>query len=96
MLNAEIFVIARHWCGWTKRENAYEGLLREKELQGLKAASRSRIGIGIHIINMFDSIESVRALRMPITIRRCSNPGTALLLGIEPIAHHYDVRVTIV
>lgn len=102
-------MIARHWRGWTKRQNAeaYEALLKEKVLQGLKAITGYRGGYVLRsddseesefiVINMFDSMESVKAFagvnyRTPVF----EPEARPLLSRIDPIAYHYDVRVNTV
>jgi heme-degrading monooxygenase HmoA len=99
-------MIARHWRGWTKPENAdaYEMLLREKVLQGLKGSQGYRGGYVLRsdapeetefiVINMFDTLESVKAFAGADYAKPAFEPEARILLSrIDPVAHHYDVRV---
>jgi len=66
-------MIARHWRGWTKPQNAdaYETLLKTQVLPGPKKIAgyrggyvlRGDAGDGVEfvVINLFDSVEAVRA-----------------------------------
>jgi antibiotic biosynthesis monooxygenase (ABM) superfamily enzyme len=108
-LYLRFFVIARHWRGWTnlQKADAYEALLEGKILPGLKAIPGYRGGYVLRsddseesefiVINMFDSLESVKAFagadhRTPVF----DPEARALLSRIDPIAYHYDVRVNTV
>jgi heme-degrading monooxygenase HmoA len=65
-------MIARHWRGWTRLQdaNGYESLLRTKVLPGLKAIEGYRGGYVLRsdapeesefvVLNFFDSLDSVR------------------------------------
>jgi len=98
-------MIARHWRGWTKPQdaNAYEVLLTTKVLPGLQGIAGYRGGFVLRsdgstesefvVINLFDSLESVKAFagadyRTPVF----EPEAQALLARIEPMAHHYEVR----
>lgn len=98
-------MIARHWRGWTKPQDAdaYEALLTTKVLPGLRAIVGYRGGYVLRadgsaesefvVINLFDSLESVKAFagadyRTPVF----DPEAHALLSRIEPIANHYEIR----
>jgi hypothetical protein len=100
-------MIARHWKGWTKRENAdaYEELLRDKVLPGLRKDSDYRGGYVFRsdgqeetefvVVNLFDSIEAVRRFAGDNYTVATFEPEAKLLLSrIEPSAMHYEVRVS--
>jgi len=100
-------MIARHWRGWTKRENAdaYEELLREKVLPGLRKDSDYRGGYVFRsdgqeetefvVVNFFDSIAAVRRFAGDnYTVATFEPEAKVLLSRIEPSAMHYDVRVS--
>lgn len=102
-------MIARHWRGWTKVQNAdaYEALLKDKVLQGLKVIPGYRGGYVLRcdgteesefiVINLFDSIESVKAFAGTDYRTAVFEPeARALLSRIDPIAYHYDVRINTV
>jgi hypothetical protein len=99
-------MIARHWKGWTKRENAdaYEQLVKEKVLPDLRKDSDYRGGYifrsdGIEetefiVMNLFDSIEAVRRFAGEDYTVAIFEPEAKLLLSrVEPLAMHYEVRV---
>jgi len=98
-------MIARHWRGWTKPQDAdcYEAFLKEKVLPGIKTISGYCGGYVLRsdgpeesefiVINMFDSLESVKAFagtdyRTPVF----EPEARTLLSRIDPVAYHYDVR----
>jgi heme-degrading monooxygenase HmoA len=98
-------MIARHWRGWTKAQNAdaYETLLKTQVLPYLAKIAGYRGGYVLRgntadevefvIINLFDSIEAVRAFAGPNYSTPVFEPEARLLLSrVEPIAHHYEVR----
>ena len=100
-------MIARHWRGWTKPQDAdaYESLLTTKVLPGLRAIPGYRGGYVLRsddptesefvVINLFDSLESVKAFAGPDYRSAVFEPeARALLSRIEPIANHYTVRAT--
>jgi antibiotic biosynthesis monooxygenase (ABM) superfamily enzyme len=99
-------MIARHWGGWTKAPNAdaYESLLRTQVLPDLGKIPGYRGGYVLRsdradevefvVINLFDSIEAVRAFAGPNYSTPVFEPEAQLLLSrVETIAHHYEVRV---
>lgn len=102
-------MIARHWRGWTtpSNANAYEALLRERVLPGLKEIAGYRGGhvlradcsveVEFVVINFFDSLDAVRAFagddyRTPVF----EPEARALLSRVENVAYHYDVRASTV
>jgi heme-degrading monooxygenase HmoA len=99
-------MIARHWRGWTRRENAdaYESLLRETVLPQIHQLAGHRGGYVLRsdgpgesefvVINFFDSLDAVKRFAGPDYQVAVFEPEARQLLSrIEPIAHHYDVRV---
>lgn len=100
-------MIARHWKGWTKRENAdaYEELLREKVLPDLRKDSDYRGGYVFRsdgqeetefvVVNLFDSIEGVRRFAGDNYTVATFEPEAKLLLSrMETSAMHYEVRIS--
>lgn len=100
-------MIARHWRGWTKPQNAdaYETLLKTQVLPGPKKIAgyrggyvlRGDAGDGVEfvVINLFDSVEAVRAFAGPDYTIAIFEPEARLLLSrIETTAHHYEVRAS--
>ena len=98
-------MIARHWRGWTESRNAdaYETLLTKKVLPDLKAIPGHRGGYVLRsdgptesefiVINLFDSLESVKAFAGENYTTAVFEPeARALLSRIEPLANHYEVR----
>ncbi len=98
-------MIARHWRGWTKRKDAdaYEALLRNKVLPGLKELSGYRGGYILRsdgpeeaefvVINFFDSLDAVKAFSGEDYATPVFEPeAKALLARVEPVANHYQVR----
>ncbi len=100
-------MIARHWRGWTESRNAdaYEALLTNKVLPDLRGISGYRGGYVLRsdgpaesefiVINLFDSLEGVKAFagenyRTPVF----EPEARALLSRVESLAHHYEVRAT--
>ncbi len=98
-------MIARHWRGWTdsRDADAYEALLKTKVLPALRRIQGYRGGYVLRsdgpeesefvVINLFDSLESVKGFagenyRTPVF----EPEARALLSRIEPLAHHYEVR----
>jgi heme-degrading monooxygenase HmoA len=98
-------MIARVWRGWTKTENAdaYEKLLREVVYPGLQKISGYQGGYILRqdgknetefvTVNLFDSLEAVRAFAGPDYDVPVFEPEARRLLSkVEPIARHYDVK----
>ena len=98
-------MIARHWRGWTKPGDAdrYELLLKETVLPHLKLIAGYQGGYvlrhdGEHesefvVINLFDSLDSVRAFAGDHYQVAVFEPEAKVLLSrVEPEAMHYDVR----
>jgi heme-degrading monooxygenase HmoA len=99
-------MIARHWRGWTKPENAdaYESLLRYTVLPHIHEIEGHR-GVCLLrndgpdesefiVINFFDSLEAVKRFAGPdFQIAAFEPEARRLLSRIEPLAHHYEVRV---
>ena len=99
-------MIARHWRGWTKLQDAdaYEALLKSKVLPGLGEIAGYRGGYILRndgaaeseflVINIFDSLEAVRKFAGPDYDVAVFEPeAKALLSRFEPLANHYEVRV---
>ena len=99
-------MIARHWRGWTRMENAdaYEALLKSKVLPGLKKIEGYRGGYIFRsdeteeaefvVVNFFDSVAAVERFAGPNYAVPVFEPeAKALLSRVEPIAKHYKVRV---
>lgn len=99
-------MIARHWRGWTKAQNAdaYETLLKTRVLPDLAKITGYRGGYVLRddtanevefvVINLFDSVEAVRAFAGADYSTPVFEPEARLLLSrIETIAHHYEVRI---
>jgi heme-degrading monooxygenase HmoA len=102
-------MIARHWRGWTKPENAdrYEAFLKEKVLPGLGAIEGYRGGYVLRrdegeesefvVVNLFDSLEAVKRFAGPdYTVAVFEPEARRLLSRIENFATHYDVRASTV
>jgi heme-degrading monooxygenase HmoA len=102
-------VIARHWRGWTKLQDAeaYEKLLKQIVLPGLKAIEGYRGGYVLRkdepeeaefvVINFFDSLDAVKRFAGPDYAVAVFEPEARKLLSrIEPTASHYEVRVSTV
>jgi antibiotic biosynthesis monooxygenase (ABM) superfamily enzyme len=98
-------MIARHWRGWTKHEDAdgYEALLKNKVLPGLKGIAGYKGSYILRkddaddtefvVINFFASIEAVREFAGPDYGVPVFEPeAKALLSRIENFATHYEVR----
>ncbi len=102
-------MIARHWRGWTKTHNAdaYESLLKDKVLPGLKDIAGYRGGYVLRsdgpeeaefvVVNLFDSLDAVRSFAGPdYTVAVFDPEARQLLSRVEPIATHYEVRINTV
>jgi len=99
-------MIARHWRGWTRAENAdaYEELLKSKVLPGLKKIEGYRGGYIFRsdekeeaefvVVNFFESIAAVERFAGPNYAVPVFEPeAKALLSRVEPTAKHYEVRL---
>jgi heme-degrading monooxygenase HmoA len=99
-------MIARVWKGWTAPGNAdaYEALLRERVLPGLQDIHGYRGGYILRqdgreetefvVVNLFDSLEAVRAFAGPdYTVPVFEPEARQLLSKVEPIARHYEVKM---
>jgi hypothetical protein len=100
-------MIARHWRGWTKPGNAdaYEHLLKEKVLPGLKGIAGYRGGyvfrrpdigeaeeVEFVVVNFFDSIAALERFGGEnYTIPVFEPEAKALLSRAEREAAHYEV-----
>jgi hypothetical protein len=102
-------MIARHWRGWTKIENAnaYESLLKSNVLPALSAIEGYRGGyilrrdgleeVEFVVINLFDSLEAVKRFAGPdYTVPVFEPAAKTLLSRAEPLAAHYDVLASTV
>lgn len=102
-------MIARHWRGWTEVQNAdaYEDLLRNTVLPALRGIEGYRGGYVLRsngaqesefvVVNLFDSIEAVKRFAGPDYTVAVFEPEARMLLSkVEPVAMHYDVRVSTV
>jgi len=102
-------MIARHWRGWTAVQNAdaYERLLNQKVLPGLKQVEGYRGGyilrhdgpqeVEFVVLNLFDSLEAVKRFAGPdYTIPVFEPEARSLLSKIERVATHYEVRASTV
>jgi heme-degrading monooxygenase HmoA len=100
-------MIARLWKGWTAPEHAdaYEKLLREKVLPALQQIAGYRGGyvlrqdgdeeVEFAVLNLFDSLDAVRAFAGPdYTVPVFEPEARQLLSKVEPIARHYEVKTT--
>ena len=98
-------MIARHWRGWTKPENAeaYELLLTKKVPPGLKGIEGYRGGYVLRresegevefvVVNFFESLLAVERFAGPNHATPVFEPEAKNLLSrVEPIAVHYEVR----
>ena len=98
-------MIARHWRGWTRIENAdaYEALLKTKVLPDLRQLAGYCGGYVLRldrsddaefvVINFFDSIEAVKRFAGPeYTTAKFEPEAKALLARVETVANHYEVR----
>jgi hypothetical protein len=98
-------MIARHWRGWTKVENAdgYENFLKDKVLPGLRGVSGYRGGYILRkdellesefvVVNLFDSLKAVEDFAGPnYSIAVFEPEAKEFLSRIEPFATHYEVR----
>jgi heme-degrading monooxygenase HmoA len=101
-------MIARLWKGWTTPENAdaYERHLREDLLPSLRQRIDGYRGgyvlrqdgseeVEFAVLNLFDSLDAVRAFAGPdYTVAAFEPEARRLLSKVEPIARHYEVKAT--
>ena len=101
-------MIARLWKGWTTPENAdaYERHLREDLLPGMRQRIAGYQGgyvlrqdgpeeVEFVVLNLFDSLDAVRAFAGPDYTAAAFEPEARLLLSkVEPLARHYEVKMT--
>ena len=102
-------MIARHWRGWTEVRNAdaYEHLLANTVLPSLKGIEGYRGGYVLRndgpfetefvVVNLFESLDAVKRFAgEDYTVAIFEPEAKRLLSRIEPVATHYDVRVSTV
>jgi hypothetical protein len=100
-------MIARHWRCWAKTDDAdaYDSLLKNKALVGLKSIAGYRGGYVLRsagatevefvVVNLFESMEAVQQFAGPDYTVPVFEPEARLLLSrVELIAKHYKVRVS--
>lgn len=98
-------MIARYWRGWTKTESAdaYEELLRSRVLPELKNVAGYKGGYVLRkdgseevefvVVNFFVSLDAVRRFAgSDYSVPVFEPEARQLLLRIEPLAIHYEVR----
>jgi hypothetical protein len=99
-------MIARHWRGWTKPQDAeaYESLLKDKVLPEMRQIEGYEGGYVLRndgplecefvVINMFDSLDAVQRFAGPKYAMPVFDPEARKLLSrFESTAMHYQVRV---
>jgi antibiotic biosynthesis monooxygenase (ABM) superfamily enzyme len=99
-------MIARHWRGWTNLQDAgaYEGLIKNKVLPELKKIKGYRGGYILRsdtgeesefvVINLFDSLDSVRQFAgQNYALPMFEPEAKRLLTRFDSRANHYEVRV---
>ncbi len=102
-------MIARHWTGATRREDAdaYERLLRETVIPALQRIEGYRGGYVLRrdtgdevefvVVNLFATLDAVRAFAGPDYETAVFEPEARRLLSrAEPRALHYDVCINTV
>ncbi|SRR5581483_727128 len=102
-------MIARHWRGWTRPENAdkYEALLKTRVLPELKEIRGYRGGYVLRrdkdeesefvVVNLFESLEAVREFAGPHYETPVFEPEAKRLLArFDQVASHYEVRANTV
>jgi hypothetical protein len=102
-------MIARHWRGWTELGNAdaYEAHLTSKVLPALKRLAGYHGGyifrsdgaqeVEFVVINLFESLAAIRLFAGDDYSTPVFEPEARRLLSrVEPIARHYEVRVSTV
>lgn len=100
-------MIARLWKGWTTPENAgaYEKFLQERVFPGLHDIDGYRGGYILRqdgsnetefvVLNLFDSLDAVRAFAGPeYSVPVIEPEARQLLSKAEPTARHYEVKTT--
>jgi heme-degrading monooxygenase HmoA len=101
-------MIARHWRGWTTARNAdaYETLLKDTVLPGLQRIAGYRGGYVLRrdvdgdevefvVVNLFESLDAVKRFAGPDFAVAVFEPEARRLLSkVEPLAAHYEVRIT--
>jgi heme-degrading monooxygenase HmoA len=98
-------MIARHWRGWTKSNDAdaYEKLIKDRVLPGLRGIPGYRGGYLLRsdgpeesefvVVNLFDSLDAVRQFAGSDHSVPVFEPEARKLLSkVEPVAMHYEVR----
>ena len=98
-------MIARHWRGWTKVQDAeaYENLLKQtvfpslSRIEGYKGGYILRNNgpqeVEFVVITLFDSLDAVKRFAGPDYGIPVFEPDTRrLLCRIEPVRTHYEVR----
>ena len=98
-------MIARHWRGWTRIENAalYEMLLKTKVLPGLKEIAGYVGGYILRkdgaeeaefvVVNLFESLDAVKKFAgLNYTTPVFEPEAKALLSRVELVANHYEVK----
>ncbi len=98
-------MIARHWRGWTRTENAeaYETLLKSRVLPGLKEITGYLGGYIFRkdgdqetefvVINFFESLDTVKKFAGEHYAIPVFEPeAKALLSRVEQVANHYEVK----
>lgn len=98
-------MIARHWRGWTKPEDAdaYESLLQNTVLPRLQEIdgywggyvlrSDAQEEVEFVVINFFSTLEAVKIFAGADYTTPIFEPEARRLLSrVEPIARHYQVR----
>ena len=99
-------LIARVWRGWptSKNGDAYKELIDETVMPGLKCIPGYRGGyvlrqdgkaeFGFVVVNFFESLQAVQAFAGPdYTVPVFEPEARELLAMVEPVAHHYDVKI---
>jgi heme-degrading monooxygenase HmoA len=102
-------MVARHWRGWTKLQDAdsYERLLKDRVLPELKAIEGYNGGyvfrkdgaqeVEFVVVNFFESLEAVQRFAGPnYNVAVFEPEARKLLCKIEPVATHYEVRANTV
>ena len=102
-------MIARHWRGWTKVQDAdaYENLLKRSVFPALQRIDGYRGGyilrndgpqeVEFVVVNLFDSLDAVKSFAGPSYSTPVFEPeAKALLCRIDPVAVHYEVRASTV